>query len=359
MRHVKATEKMRCWEDVEDLQPRHLAPRCSLGDVMPNQREVDRLRNILRPLKVQRESRSPKEHLGAVHADLADGQHQIVNQLKRQGEQINNLGAQIRQQHVAQLDSVEQWGQKLQRLSTEQRQCQYCFVDFPASDMSHCDSAADHFFCDHCFGSVLKNHDTNASMVVFCQNCKSEDPGGWKPMIYIIPSAKMSEKFFARKRELDEASALERKGEADRAKTAEEMLGEKLDECFCNKCQNPNCGKKVEWREECAKLTCSFCRMPQCAVCSWHPMYTDTGMVRATYPDRHAMGQAVHDHILAEHQDGAVPVDGVYVRNVHLTKEYIEEQNQKLFKARAMSVFSQEGNRLPFPLQTQLDLLQE
>ena len=70
---------------------------------------------------------------------------------------------------------------------------------------------------------------------------------------------------------------------------------------------------------------------------------------------------AVYDHILQKHQAGAeVQLDPrLPIANVNLKADYIREQNVKIYKERAMKVFSEKGNREPFPLLEQMRLLHE
>ena len=70
---------------------------------------------------------------------------------------------------------------------------------------------------------------------------------------------------------------------------------------------------------------------------------------------------AVYDHILQEHQAGAEEQldPRLPIANVNLKADYIREQNLKIYKDRAMKVFSEKGNREPFPLLEQMHLLLE
>ena len=113
----------------------------------------------------------------------------------------------------------EQLNNKIQRATVQMKECAWCSEECDEKEMSHCDLRGfardeQHFFCNGCFGPWVRNPTNHARLVVYCQTCKH---GGGVEAV-IIPPSDVSEGFFARKRELEEAANHER--ERDLAKVA-------------------------------------------------------------------------------------------------------------------------------------------
>ena len=97
---VKATHSWKKIDDFEDHLMRHLTTRCPMGVVTLHPDAKVRLQRALKARFTAEQSASPREHLGAVHADLADGQQQIKNDLGEVRAEVrsgvNWLGARLR-----------------------------------------------------------------------------------------------------------------------------------------------------------------------------------------------------------------------------------------------------------------------
>ena len=362
---VKATDRLNNIEDFEDQLLRHVnGGKCLLDRVTPHQGDKARLKTAIDVRFKAQRSQNTREHLEVVHAHLADGQQQmnnIVGTLRAEiSAEFNNLNGRVGDLADTVTLANEQLNNKIQRTTVQMKECAWCSAECDEKLMSHCDlgvSARDeqHFFCNRCFGPWVRNPTNHARLVVYCQTCKH---GGGVEAV-IIPHSDVSEGFFARKRELEEAANHERERDLANAKSPEETLKEQLAKCHVNMCQNPLCRFQMEWDGACAKLICRRCQLPQCAACGWNNCYTATGM------KKHRNGvndsNAVYDHILQEHQAGAEEQldPRLPMANVNLKADYIREQNVKINKERAMKVFSEKGNREPFALLDQMRLLHE
>ena len=182
---VKATDRLNNIEDFEDQLLRHVnGGKCLLDRVTPHQDDKARLKTALNVRFKAQRSQNTREHLEVVHAHLADGQHQMNNNIGALRAEIsadfNNLHGRVQDLADTVTLANEQLNNKIQRTTVQMKECAWCFEKFDEKEMSHCDRLLSrdeqHFFCNGCFEPWASDPTNLAQLVVHCQMCKL---GAW------------------------------------------------------------------------------------------------------------------------------------------------------------------------------------